>query len=64
MTQVRVDIGADHVALFDRDQELVYWTQQEWEEDPSLVITIANAIRILYEEGGQGIRDRIGEPFP
>lgn len=54
-----VEIGADHIALYDGDEELVYWTQGEWEEDPTLVISIANAIRILYEEGPDAIRARL-----
>lgn len=50
-----VEFGLDHITLFDGDQELVHWTQDEWEEDPSLVLSIVNATRILYEKGPEAL---------
>jgi hypothetical protein len=48
------------IALMDGDAELVMWTSDEWREDPSLVVVIANAIQVGYTEGADAIRARIG----
>ena len=62
----RVEIDGEYgepaegaVRLMDDDEELVMWDSAEWVEDPSLVFVIANAIRIGYEEGVDGIRARL-----
>lgn len=41
------------------DDELIHWISDEWREDPSLVVVIANAIRIGYTEGPDAIRERL-----
>lgn len=55
----RVERTADSVGLFDGAEELVYWDRQEWEENPSLLATIEEAIRIGHAEGSDGIRVRL-----
>lgn len=50
------------ISLMDGTDELVMWTSDEWREDPSLVVVIANAIGIGYTEGADGIRARLETP--
>ncbi len=57
-----VDAGDIHI-LFN-GAELIMWDSAEWQEDPSLVFVIANAIRLAYEEGADSIRARLGRPTP
>ncbi len=33
----------DSISIKDSKGEIVYWDKQEWLEDPSLIISIANA---------------------
>jgi hypothetical protein len=47
------------IRLLDGDEELVMWDMTEWAEDPSLALVIANAIRIGFTEGPDGIRARL-----
>lgn len=47
------------VTLLDGNEELLMWTSDEWKGEPSLVAVIANAIRIGYTEGVEGIRSRL-----
>lgn len=66
----KVDIEGEYgdedgaIRLLDGDEELVMWDSAEWREDPSLVLVIANAIRIGYEEGTDGIRARLITGMP
>lgn len=61
----RVDIAGEYgnpdgsIHLMDGEHELVMWDSAEWAGDPSLLYVIANAIRIGYTEGPDGIRDRL-----
>lgn len=55
----RAEIENDHIALFDDEEELIYWDCEEWREDPQIVILIANAINIGHVEGADGIRARL-----
>lgn len=58
--QGRVEIEKDHIALLDEnDKELIYWDEMEWQEDNSVFLSIANAIRILWEEGPEKIREMV-----
>lgn len=55
-----VHIGEDSISITGPDEEeVVYWHQDEWIEDPSVVLSIVNAVNILHEEGLEGIRRRI-----
>lgn len=57
---VKVEILRDQITLFDDEgEELVAWSSNEWHEDPTVVLSIANAIRMLYEEGGDSIRMKL-----
>lgn len=44
------------IYLHDRNGEIVMWSPEEWREDPDVVISIANAIRIGYEQGPKALR--------
>ena len=55
----RAEITTDSIALFDGDEELVYWDAEEIINDPSLPFTIANAINIGHTEGPDGVRVRL-----
>jgi hypothetical protein len=48
------------VFALDGDEELVRWDSAEWISDPSVTLTIANAIVIGFTEGPDAIRARLG----
>lgn len=55
-----VEIGADKIAIYTADEaEIVMWDQAEWEEDPSIVSSIANAIHLAYSEGVVALIERL-----
>lgn len=41
---VEIIIEQDHICVMHNKEEVVYWIHDEWEEDPSIVTSIANAI--------------------
>lgn len=51
-----VQVTSDSVTVFDENGEIVHWISDEWEDDPSLTIPIANAINIYYAEGSHVLR--------
>lgn len=63
----RVELAGEYgdpdteVTLYDDDDELVKWVSDEWREDPSLVVVIANAINIGHTEGAAAIRRRLAD---
>lgn len=47
-----IDIGKDYITIYDHEgTELVHWVEDEWIEDPEVVISIANAIHLFYTKG-------------
>mgnify|MGYP006291989723 CR=1 FL=1 len=45
-------IAEDGIYIYNNQgEEIVSWIQDEWVEDPSVVLSIASAIRILVEDG-------------
>lgn len=53
-----VDIGEDYISILDENhEEIVYWNICEWEENPNVVISIANAIRIYYQNGVKRLKE-------
>jgi len=45
-----VTVEKDHVLIFDDDgQEIVIWVSDEWEEDPTIIPAIRNAIRLANQ---------------
>lgn len=54
-----VFVCPDCVAIYDVNEEIVFWDKTEWEEDPTVTTAIANAIRIFYEEGSMALKEVI-----
>lgn len=46
--KITVSVTEDTVTIFKGDEELVHWVEDEWLEDPSITISIANAIHLAY----------------
>lgn len=60
--RVRIELGEDHVTIYHHDEEVVHWLQDEWEEDPSIVPSIANAV-MLACTNIRLLREKVGKPF-
>lgn len=53
----RVEILSDTIRIYDNDNnEVVGWVEEEWLEDPNLVLVIANAISIFYAYGANMLK--------
>jgi hypothetical protein len=59
---VQVEITEDSVTVLHNQEEIVHWVSDEWEEDPSIVPSIANAIKIAYEDIFE-LRRLVGKPL-
>lgn len=46
-----VEVGRDYVTISDRRGEAAHWVADEWKEDPSVIKSIENAIRIATRGG-------------
>lgn len=46
-----VSIGPDYIAIYDMGEEICFWHEDEWKENPELAINLANAIRTYYVKG-------------
>lgn len=57
-----VDLTND-VRIGDKNGEIVCWTQDEWENEPEIVSSICNAIKIVYEQGPNELRKLIQRPL-
>lgn len=57
-TPISVEIGTGFVAIHDEDEELVRWLQDEWEANPTLAPTIANAVHLAHT-APQDLRKRL-----
>ena len=47
--------------LGDCKSEIICWVEAEWLEDPSVVLIVANAVRILCVKGGPALRKLLGK---
>lgn len=57
-----IRIDPDMVIICDdNDEEIVAWTENEWIEDPTVTIAIANAIHMFYTEGPEYLRACLAE---
>ena len=50
-----IEITNDFVRIYEGDEEIVGWVSDEWDEDPSILPSIANAI--LIASGDNGIKE-------
>ena len=57
-----VEFGQEHIALHDRKGEIVRWVMDEWVEDPSVVLSIVNAVHLGHL--GVDIREVTGGHKP
>ena len=49
MDKLNIDICDEEITISMKDgTEIVHWTIDEWEEDPTIVPAIANAIRMAH----------------
>ena len=59
---IRIVFNDDNIRLLDEnDHEIVMWDQAEWEEDPTVVYSIVNAVRIGMAEGGRYLRQTLSD---
>lgn len=58
MARAKVEFGDDYISVSDAKGEIVYWDEQEWIEDTSLVKRIANACYLAGK--GEDLRKRFG----
>lgn len=56
-----VQVEDDSVTIYDEHGEIVHWVSDEWDQDPSVTVAIANAIKLYYEKGPSAIRKLIGK---
>lgn len=57
--ETQVKVFEDGVYIYDHNGvEIVSWTEDEWEQDPSVVASIANALVIFYTEGEYALKVR------
>lgn len=54
-----IEITEDAIYLRDDKGEIVSWTQKEWEEDPSVVVSIVNAVKLYAFFGPERLRHTI-----
>jgi len=45
----RIILGEDFIQVKKGNKEIVYWIKQEWEENPDIVFSIANAISLAKD---------------
>lgn len=57
MVKNRIKFGEDQISIFDNKGEVVMWTEQEWVEDPSIVFSITNAVKMAVE--GKDLRKKL-----
>ena len=54
-----VIVEEDSVTIYENGVEIVHWVIDEIAEDAAVALSIANAIRIYYEEGVTALKNRI-----
>lgn len=55
-------ITEDSVTISHNNEEIVHWVNDEWEEDPSILPSIANAIHIAHTDIME-LRKLVGKPL-
>jgi hypothetical protein len=54
-------LTVDDPEMWTEETEICSWTRSEWEEDPSVVAVIANALRIYYTMGPAMLAQTVGK---
>ena len=44
VAELNVEFGEDYIGIYNKEDEVVYWHRDEWEEDSDVVFSIGNAI--------------------
>jgi|GEM_PF-4715347 len=58
----RIEMTDDELRIYDQnDQEIVIWTQDQWIDDPSLVLSMVNAVHILHTQGPEFLKTILNE---
>ena len=47
---MNITVKDDHISIHDGEDEIFFWHKQEWLDDPSLIVTVANAITIALSD--------------
>lgn len=61
MSKEYVDFHDDYISIRNKAEEIVGWSKDEWVEDPEVVFSIANAVRIAYGEPNETVEEMINE---
>lgn len=56
-----VEVEYDFVSISDENDEIVYWDVVEWQEDPSVTISIVNAVSIALTLGAEELRKMLAK---
>lgn len=59
MLKYKIGFGEDYIKISDKNGEVVYWNEEEWKENSSIVFSIANAVKLACE--GKNIRKIVGK---
>lgn len=52
-----VEILSDEITIYDDlGCEIVHWVEDEWKEDSSVALCIANAIKVYYTMGAEYLK--------
>jgi hypothetical protein len=62
MSNLKVEIEKDHISVIHHGEEVVCWNEDEWNEDASIVVSIANAIRMATPDKIMELRKLVGKP--
>jgi hypothetical protein len=57
-----VIVTESSVTILHDNEEIVHWVSDEWEEDSSIVPSIANAIKLAYTDIFE-LRRLVGKPL-
>lgn len=60
--RTEVVITESSVTVLHNDEEIVHWVSDEWEEDPTIVPSICNAIHLAYTDVFE-LRRLVGKPL-
>jgi hypothetical protein len=48
---MNIEVASSNIAIYSNaGDEYIYWDQTEWEEDPSIVPNIVNAVSLALED--------------
>lgn len=60
--KTEVIVTESSVTITHDNEEIVHWISDEWEEDPDIVPSISNAIKLAYTDIIR-LRELVGKPL-